>query len=198
MPGAETCRVGPWPGVEWGPGVVRTQVAVSPPWGWRPGCEGQRRGWAGLSHAFPLEGSREEDDDDYENMTPSRAEKEQEKLRLGEEGLWVCGQSRGSGAAFPPTLPRGLAHRPALTSYTKPNVLVMSSLTWVYLHHRNGEAAWLRIPPSQLLTLISCHLRGDYNRECHRSPPALWMVWNVGKGVGWMRSWPGQRPLEGR
>ena len=88
---------------------------------------------------------------------PSRAEKEQKKLRLGEEGLWVCGQSRGSGAAFPPTLPRGLAHRPALTSYTKPNVLVMSSLTWVYLHHRNGEAAWLRIPPSQLLTLISCH-----------------------------------------
>ena len=77
---------------------------------------------------------------------PSRAEKEQEKLRLGEEGLGVCGQSRGSGAAFPPTLPRGLAHRPALTSYTKPNVLVMSSLTWVYLHHRNGEAAWLRIP----------------------------------------------------
>ena len=70
MPGAETCRVGPWPGVEWGPGLVRTQVAVSPPWGWRPGCEGQRRGWAGLSHAFPLEGSREEDDDDYENMTP--------------------------------------------------------------------------------------------------------------------------------
>ena len=86
---------------------------------------------------------------------PSRAEKEQEKLRLGEEGLGVCGQSRGSGAAFPPTLPRGLAHRPALTSYTKPNVLVMSSLTWVYLHHRNGEAAWLRIPPA-LLTLISC------------------------------------------
>ena len=86
---------------------------------------------------------------------PSRAEKEQEKLCLGEEGLGVCGQSRGSGAAFPPTLPRGLAHRPALTSYTKPNVLVMSSLTWVYLHHRNGEAAWLRIPPA-LLTLISC------------------------------------------
>ena len=46
--------------------MVRTQA-----WGWRPGCEGQRRGWAGLSRAFPLEGSREEDDDDdYENMTP--------------------------------------------------------------------------------------------------------------------------------
>lgn len=40
----------------------------------------------------------------------------------------------------------GLAHRPALTGYTKPNVLVMSSSTWVHLHHRNGEAAWFVIP----------------------------------------------------
>ena len=54
-----------------------------------------------------------------------RAEKEKEKLPLGEEGLGACGQSQGSGAALPsPTPPRGLAHRPALTGYTKPNVLV--------------------------------------------------------------------------
>ncbi|XP_059775796.1 C-type lectin domain family 17, member A [Balaenoptera ricei] len=55
----------------WGPGVVRTQVTVFPPWGQRSGCEGQRRKWAGLSFAFPLEGPGEEDDDDdYENTAP--------------------------------------------------------------------------------------------------------------------------------
>lgn len=39
--------------------------------GARNGPEGQRSKWAGSSLAFPLEGTREEeDDDDYENMAP--------------------------------------------------------------------------------------------------------------------------------
>lgn len=53
--------------------MVRTQVIVFPPWGWKLGPEGQRRKWDGHSFAFPLEGTREErdDDDDYENVAPS-------------------------------------------------------------------------------------------------------------------------------
>lgn len=65
--GAGLCQV-------WGPGVVRTQVTASPPWGWKLGPEGQRRKWAGSSLAFALEGTREEEEeeesDDYENTAP--------------------------------------------------------------------------------------------------------------------------------
>uniref|UniRef100_A0A8C0QX31 Uncharacterized protein n=1 Tax=Canis lupus dingo TaxID=286419 RepID=A0A8C0QX31_CANLU len=53
--------------------MIGTQITVSPLCGWNLGPEGQRREWAGLSFAFPLEGTREEDNDDgddYENMAP--------------------------------------------------------------------------------------------------------------------------------
>lgn len=83
--------------------MIGTQITVSPLCGWNLGPEGQRREWAGLSFAFPLEGTREDDNDDgddYENMAPpykdlppKPGKRTSQKPGEGMCGLWP-GESR--------------------------------------------------------------------------------------------------------